>query len=81
VRGKRPERRWKPIHPNVEVLDALVYSYVALLLHGIDRMREPTAAEPTRPRPQQQPKRPGDPWTINHGGSWMGRRRGGPFVR
>lgn len=24
VRGKRPERRWKPIHPNVEALDARV---------------------------------------------------------
>jgi phage terminase large subunit GpA-like protein len=51
VRGKRPERRWKPIHQNVEALDARVYAYAAMLLHDCtDRMREPTAGSPGRAR-------------------------------
>ena len=78
VRGKRPERRWKPINPNVEALDARVYAYAALLLHGTDRLREPTR-QPS-PLPQQQSKRPVDPRRVKtgnaggSGGSWMARR-------
>lgn len=41
VRGRRPERRWKPVHPNVEALDCRVYAYAGLLLYGVDRVRPP----------------------------------------
>lgn len=47
VRGKRPERRWKPIHPNVEALDCRVYALAALLLHGIDRLKPPVGQDGT----------------------------------
>lgn len=55
VRGRRPERRWKPIHPNVEVLDCRVYAYAALLLYGVDRLRKPEIVH-VKPRKQQQPQ-------------------------
>jgi phage terminase large subunit GpA-like protein len=35
-RGRRPERRWVPIHPAVEALDCRVYAYAAMLLRGPD---------------------------------------------
>ena len=41
-RGKRPERRWVPIHPAVEALDCRVYAYAALLLSGLE-LRAPQA--------------------------------------
>lgn len=49
-RGKRPERRWVPIHHAVEALDARVYGYAALLLSQIDlrTVTEP-AARPSQP--------------------------------
>jgi phage terminase large subunit GpA-like protein len=55
-RGKRPERRWVPIHAAVEALDCRCYAYAALLLSGV-RLDEPVvrlasdpAAEPTEER-------------------------------
>jgi phage terminase large subunit GpA-like protein len=39
-RGKRPDRRWVPIHSAVEALDCRVYAYAALLLSGVDLERE-----------------------------------------
>lgn len=41
-RGKRPERRWVPIHPAVEALDCRAYAYAALLLSGLE-LRAPHA--------------------------------------
>lgn len=41
-RGKRPERRWVPIHPAVEALDCRAYAYAALLLSGLE-LRAPQA--------------------------------------
>lgn len=35
-RGRRPERRWVPIHPAVEALDARVYALAACHLAGLD---------------------------------------------
>lgn len=60
-RGKRPERRWVPIHPAVEGLDTRVYGYAALLLSQFDLQDSPEAqAEPqavaTPVLPQTGPK-------------------------
>lgn len=46
VRGKRAERRWKAIHPNVEALDCRVYAYAALLFYGVDKAKRPDAPAP-----------------------------------
>ncbi len=35
-RGRRPERRWVPIHPAVEALDCRGYAYAALLFSGAE---------------------------------------------
>ena len=35
-RGRRPERRWVPIHPAVEALDCRVYALAACHLAGLD---------------------------------------------
>lgn len=40
-RGRRPERRWVPIHPAVEALDARVYAYAALLLSSSETRAKP----------------------------------------
>lgn len=45
-RGRRPERRWVPIHTAVEALDARVYAYAALLLSGADTGKPLTSQVP-----------------------------------
>jgi phage terminase large subunit GpA-like protein len=61
-RGKRPARRWTPIHTSVEALDCRVYAYAAMLLMSPDwdaltraeaRKKEPpNAKDPTPSRPK-----------------------------
>lgn len=67
-RGKRPERRWVPIHPAVEALDCRNYGYAALLLSGAELGRSlpaplvpvipgqpvPPATSGPTPRPARQ---------------------------
>lgn len=68
-RGRRPERRWMPINPAVEALDARVYAYAALLLSTIElgnhahrrqplitQERDALAMSPP-PRPMPAPRR------------------------
>lgn len=57
-RGKRPQRRWVPIHPAVEALDCRVYGYAALLLAGVDLEREAInrAAIPNAPALKSSPR-------------------------
>jgi phage terminase large subunit GpA-like protein len=58
VRGKRPERRWVPIHPAVEALDCRVYAYAALLLSGVRLERTIPEPRPERPKPAPAPPPP-----------------------
>lgn len=59
VRGKRPERRWQPIHPAVEALDCRVYAYAALLLLGSDEIKAISSGLAPK-RAKQKPKQAQD---------------------
>ena len=67
-RGKRPERRWTPIVPNVEALDCRVYALAALLLLGPDRVR-PVVREEDRRQPKKPQQRPASPFGTER---WSG---------
>ena len=64
-RGRRPERRWVPIHPAVEALDCRVYAYAALLLSGLElraprgetttALKEPETTDPPAATPPTTP--------------------------
>ena len=62
-RGKRPERRWVPIHQAVEALDCRVYGYAALLLSGLD-LRAPRNAPEIAVTVQEDTTAPSSPTPI-----------------
>lgn len=61
-KGRRPERRWVPIHPAVEALDCRVYAYAALLLSGaaLGAARPPGGMAKVAEPPRAVDATPGD---------------------
>lgn len=52
--GRRPERRWVPIHPAVEALDCRVYAYSALLLSNVNLAPSKAVPPMLNPSPTTQ---------------------------